>query len=195
MKNLLFILALFVSITAFAQQPVNVNMRPDGIQKTNPANDWHSYIVPGIGYGAYMPRDWQSAGIFHGVTTEFTFYSFTRPAYKGPAFFRTYGQFTLMQSLEESSKNLFSYGVGVNFSFEREINRKVMVPYFGLELGGMNRTDVGGAFQFMPMLGLNLVATKNVTWYLQGGYMYAANRNFNTLSGGMASMGICVSFW
>jgi hypothetical protein len=187
MKNVFLLMALLFSITAFSQKAVKVNM--------NPVNDWESFMVPGVGYGAYMPRDWQTAGIFHGVTTEFTFYTLNRPAYKGPAYLRTYGQFTLMQSTEGKGTNLFSYGAGICLSFEREIKRKAMVPYFGIEMGGMHRTDAGGAFQFMPTLGINLIATKNVTWYLQGGYMYAANKNFNTLSGGMSNTGILVTFW
>ncbi len=188
MKNLLFLfVASILSMNLSAQSPKKVNM--------NPALDHDNYLVPGIGYGAFMPRDWDEVGFFHGVTTEFTFYTVTRPAYKGPGFFRFYGRFNLMQGLEQPDTDLFMFSLGSNMSFEREIKRKAMIPYFGIELGGINRTDVGGGFQFTPLLGLNLVATQHFNWYLQGGYTYATGDNFSTLSGGFANMGIAVMFW
>ena len=188
MRNLFFILiAVFFTMSLSAQTPKKVNM--------NPALDYDNYIVPGIGYGVFMPRDWDTSGFFHGVTTEFTFYTVTRPAYKGPGYFRIYGRFNLMQGLDNPDTDLFTYSIGTNLSFEREIKRKAMIPFFGIELGGISRTDVGGSFQITPLAGINLVSTRRFNWYLQGGYSYATGGDFGTLSGAFANMGIAVMFW
>ncbi|MCH2044356.1 MAG: hypothetical protein MK212_09425 [Saprospiraceae bacterium] len=163
-------------------------------RKIKSVEDWDSFLVPSVGYTGYLPQGSDSIGFFHGVNTEFLFYVMNMPAYKGPSYFKVYGRFNLAQSTNLEKGQMFSYAMGVGLSFEKAIYRKFMIPYFGLELGGMYQRDVGGAFTVYPLLGINFISTRHVTWYLQGGYNYATN-HFDVLSGVAATMGITVQFW
>jgi len=185
MKYFMFLTTMFFSMTLLAQRPVKTSMHP--------SNDFDNFLVPGIGYGAFMTRDGNK--IYHGLNTEFTFYTATRPAYKGPGYFRFYGRFNLMTNLDDNNQNLFVYSLGTNLSFEREIKRKGFIPFFGIEMGGISQSDLGGSFQITPLLGINLLSTEHFNWYLQGGYTYATGRNFDQLSGSFLNTGISILFW
>lgn len=195
MKRLiLFCLALISCLSVFAQDEP-VNWEPPVNSEPKEREEWSRRMSPSIGYGAFLPRDRNGSAVFHGVNTELSFYSTTRYGYDGPGFFRIYTRFSMMKDAENSARGLFTYAMGTNLSFEKGVKRKFLVPYYGIELGGMNRSDLGGAFQITPLLGLNILSFPNFAWNLQGGYTYATSRNFNQMSGVFAASGITISFW
>ena len=83
--------------------------------------------------------------------------------------------------------------LGLNLSFEGNTNRKYLIPYFGLETGGMFQRDYG-TFHVTPVAGTQLVSTRVVQWSVQGGYMYATNR-FDEYSGLTASSTVDILLW
>jgi len=206
-KLILFLFAIMTTCSVFAQreplepvepvEPVDINIyEPDIYEPTKVQNDWDQRMSPGIGYGVFISRDWETVGVFHGINTELIFFATSSDnSYNGPGYLRIYGRLNMMQSLENSNNGLFTYALGASMSFERSIKRKFMIPYYGIEIGAMNRTDKDRAFQMTTLAGVNLLAFKHFTWYVQGGYTFAASRDFNSISGSFATSGISVSFW
>lgn len=73
---------------------------------------------------------------------------------------------------------LFRYIIGLTTSFEtpRSLNRNFLVPYMGIELGGVYIEGAGNGFMAIPVLGLNIVTLPTFTMSMDTGLI------FNTVS-------------
>lgn len=121
MKRITFLLALSLSFISNAQE-------------------WDDYFMPGIGYKTYFPKNHSDLGVYHGIMTEFVIYAKAKGAdtkTSGPARIKTYGNLSIMGSDNSSAKDIFFANLGLNLSFEGNLKRKYMIPYFGLEMGGL----------------------------------------------------------
>lgn len=185
MKNLFLIFATsFFALAATAQT------------SSNTYDEWDDYFMPGIGYKVYTPKNVSKLGVYQGIAPEFVIYARAKSkgsSYSGPARVKTYGNLCIMKSDNDTARDIFSTSLGLNLSFEGGINRKYMIPYFGLELGGLFQRDFS-SMQFTPVAGIQLVSTKHVIWNAQAGYNYTV-RNFDEYSGMQYSSTVNILLW
>jgi len=157
--------------------------------------EWDDYFMPGIGYKVYAPKN-DSLGVYQGIMTEFVIYSRAKGSGSrktGPTRIKTYGDLSIIKSDKEGSKDIFYSNFGLNLSFEGKTNRKYLIPYFGIELGGMFQRDFS-TFQFSPITGIQIISTPKIIWSVQGGYQYTTQR-FDELSGYIGSTSLNVLLW
>lgn len=195
--------ALLFGFAVQAQDNPNPNIDGEYDHHTAPSrakygyklgDQWQSYISPGAGYSVYMPTDKDSLGIFHGISTNFIWYTTANNNGRAPSNFQLYTRISIMKSTKDGIGGLISYVTGATFSFERSVTRAFAIPYFGLELGGINQRGFGSGFQIAPLLGVQLVATPYVMFNVQAGYTYST-REFDRLSGIQANAGLNFFFW
>ena len=182
MKTITLFLAILVSSCAFAQ--------------TNADSEWDDYFMPGVGYKVYMPKNHAKLGVYHGLMTEFVVYARAKgsgSSRSGPARIKTYGNLSIMQSDNSEAKDIFYSNLGLNLSFEGKTDRKYMIPFFGLEIGGLFQRNFS-TFQFTPVAGIQVLSTKSLLWNIQGGYQYT-NKRFDEYSGFMMGSTLNVLLW
>ena len=63
----------------------------------------------------------------------------------------------LLWSTANSIGKLLTYSLGVDLSFERNARREFLIPYYGLDLGGLYLGSIGHVFVFNPFVGLHAV--------------------------------------
>jgi hypothetical protein len=159
-------------------------------------SEWDDYFMPGIGYKVYIPKNHADLGTYHGIMTEFVIYARakgTNSMSSGPARIKTYGNLSIMASDNSSAKDIFYANLGLNLSFEGKTERKYVIPFFGLEMGGLFQRDFS-TFQFSPVAGVQLVSTKTLLWNIQGGYQYTTKK-FDEYSGYTLSTTLNVLLW
>ncbi len=160
-------------------------------EKTN----FDTYFMPGAAFVYFMPKGADSIGVFSGIAVEYLIYaSMHQSDESGPSHTRIYGKLGLLNSDKDSKNPMFVYSLGLDLSIERNPRRNYMIPYFGVEFGGISQKKFGGSLQFTPTFGLHVLSKKNLFVNLQGGYMYPL-RNFESLRGWMYQAGLNFSLW
>lgn len=184
-----------LGMSAFAQdiEPLPEPMsEPDPMytytsnHKRSGSDDWFSYVAPGAGYTFFIPIDSKNLGNFQGVSTEFVWLAGHHLSSSAPSYWRVYTRVGILKSDKDSIGSAISYMTGANFSFEKNAQRSFLIPYFGLELGGLNQRNYGAAFQIAPVLGVQVLTTKFASVNIQATYSYST-RYFDKLSGIHAS--------
>ncbi|MDI1235244.1 MAG: hypothetical protein PSX81_13260 [bacterium] len=156
--------------------------------------NWENYFMPGLTYNQMTPVMKDSFGVFSGFTPKFVFYSKYNRNAKGPSYLNVYGRVGILKSNKKSIGKILVYSIGANFSFENKITRNYLVPYFGLEIGGINQNALGASLFGMPQLGVYLYTTKKIQAYINGGYVYALNHTYEYESYNL-SAGINFLLW
>lgn len=158
-------------------------------------NNFEAYFMPGLGYTFYRPKGLDSTGLFNGVAVNYLIYTKMYQNNKpGPSIVRFYTKFSIVKSDKSEISDLFCYSLGLSFSFEKNPQRNYLVPFFGLEFGGLSQKQFGTTGQFTPTLGLHIVSRKNLFINLQGGYVYPVT-NFDILQGLFIETGINFALW
>lgn len=173
----------------------------DGIERTEREvtlrvdEEWESYLLPGFRYTAWLPTNRGRYGIFHGPSVEFLFAAWIhRNENRGPSHGRVFGHIDLLFSDQEDVSEALIYSLGTTLSVERNPRRRVLVPYFGLEFGGLYQAEHGNIFQLQPLLGLHLWSTQNQFLNLEGGYLFPTHE-LEQLRGWRATLGLDFSLW
>jgi hypothetical protein len=186
MKKILFALSMFVGFGSFAGDDER-------------GTEWSNYFMPGLGYKVYVPRN-TDLGMYQGVVTEFIFYARAKgsnPKYswerKGPSRVKTYGNLSILKSDAEGAKDIYFSNLGATFSFEGNANRKYLLPYFGLEFGGLHQRDFA-TFHFTPVTGIQLLSNHSVIWTVHGGFKYTTKK-FDEYSGYTLGTTLNVMLW
>ena len=84
--------------------------------------------------------------------------------------------------------------MGLDLSLEKNPKRNFLIPYFGLEAGGLTHKSLGTTIQFSPLAGLHVLSTKNLFINLHAGQVYTA-RNIDMLQGWFAQATVNFSLW
>lgn len=158
--------------------------------------EWDDYFMPGAGYKMFVPKDRSNLGTYHGFTTEFVIYARAKSSesrWSGPGRIKTYGNLSIMASDRDEAKDIFFVNTGLNLSFESKMKRKVMIPYFGMEIGGLFQRDFS-TMHFTPVAGIQFISTKRIIWSAQGGYLYTTKR-FDEYSGYSLSSTLNILLW
>ncbi|MBN1339718.1 MAG: hypothetical protein JXA03_10365 [Bacteroidales bacterium] len=157
--------------------------------------NYEAYFMPGLGFSLYTPKETDSTGLFNGITVNYLIYSKMYQNDKpGPSIVRFYTKLSIMKSDDKEIKDLFCYSVGLSFSFEKNPKRSYLVPFFGLEFGGLSQSQWGTTGQFTPTLGLHLISKRNLFINFQGGYVYPVTQ-FDIIQGLYLEAGINFALW
>ena len=158
-----------------------------------------SYVhafVPGIGATFYKPKMKDSMGTFRGISIEYTIISTVNDKAFGhsPSHFRFYGKLNILQSDKKDVSDIFGYAFGFDVSFEHHPNRHFLIPYYGLEFGGMMQKFFNKAVQLTPLGGVHLIYTKNLVVNASAGYVYPF-ADFDMLQGFYAQTSLSFILW
>lgn len=170
----------------------NSLLRMETFEDSDEKND---YFMPGAAFDLYQPRN-NEIGAFYGPSVEFVFYSRSKNSYSnrsGPSRIKSYGKIGILNSTFQDSSDLLMVSAGLNLSFESKTNRNFLLPYFGLDIGGLYGNSLR-TFQFTPHLGVQFVSTRNLVWSGQAGYLYSV-KSFDQYSGYSFKTSLNVLLW
>ncbi|MCD4664524.1 MAG: hypothetical protein K8R68_04570 [Bacteroidales bacterium] len=157
--------------------------------------NFEAWFMPGLGYTFYYPKESDSTGLFHGIAVNYLIYAKMYQNNKpGPSHVRFYSKFSIVKSDRSGINDLFCYSLGLSFSFEKNPKRAHLVPFFGLEFGGLSQSQWGTTGQFTPTLGLHIISKRNLFINIQGGYVYPIT-NFDILQGLFLEAGVNFALW
>jgi len=158
-------------------------------------NEWESYLQPGLGYHFYLPADQGNYAPFHGIDIQLSIVSFVhRNDNRGPSHGRFYLSARILHSTSKNLGPLFSYAAGMTLSMERNPQRNWLIPYYGLEVGGMTQPQMGGIFQSFVFGGAHLFASRNLFVNLAAGYLLVPS-DMAELAGFSAGANAEFSLW
>ena len=160
---------------------------------------WAAFLQPGGGFSGYLPRnahaDGADAGSFWGARVRVSLFSWLhRTEAPGPGYGRLYLGAEFLVSTEDGVAPLFGYAAGFELSIERNPTRRVLIPMYGLELGGLVHDELGNPFQATPFGGLVLFADRGVALSARGGYRWVPVR-FDELSGAQLELVLDGHLW
>jgi len=157
--------------------------------------NFESWFMPGLGYTYYRPKASDSTGVFNGIAVNYLIYAKMYQNNKpGPSHVRFYTKLSIVKSDKSEINDLFCYSLGLSFSFEKNPKRAYLVPFFGLEFGGLSQSQWGTTGQFTPTMGLHIISKRNLFINLQGGYVYPIT-NFDILQGLFLEAGVNFALW
>lgn len=159
--------------------------------------EWKSFFMPGLQYSAYGPNRSSEWGSFHGVSAEFLLYAWiARNENRGPSHGRFYVDFDVLFSTRTDKASAFLPTLGLDLSIERNPQRRVFLPYFGMETGGLFQKELRGIWMVVPFLGVHVFSSPNVFVNVTGGYVLPIDADrFDELRGWRAKVGIDFSLW
>lgn len=150
--------------------------------------------MPGLHFTNYIPSD-KSMGWYRGVGFEYLLVSWiTLNDKRGPSHGKFFTRFDIMHSNNPEQSVAFHYSAGVHLSMERYPKREYLIPYFGIETGGMYNKKYDHIFQFTPTLGMWLYADQTNSVTASVGWLLPMDR-FEDLYGMRASIGANVALW
>ena len=156
---------------------------------------YEAWFMPGLAYAYYQPKKMDSVGYFQGVTVEYLIYArIFKDEKPGPSQTRVYVKLNMLNSSKDNINSLFMYTFGVDLSLERNPARSFLIPYFGLEFGGISQKQLGSTVQFTPTFGVHIFSKKNLFVNLQGGYVYPVS-NYEVLQGWTGQAGLNFALW
>lgn len=164
--------------------------------EVSPASEdaWATFLQPGVGPAFYFPRA-ADTGTFGGGTYHVSLLSWIhRTSAPGPAYGHVYLGAEFLSNTENGVTPLFGYMFGFDVSFEQNPSRRVLIPMYGVEAGGLVHEQLGKPFQITPFGGLVLFANRTVAVSLRGGYRCVPTR-FAELSGAYSALMFDAHAW
>jgi hypothetical protein len=160
--------------------------------------EWETFFMPGAQYSLLVPEARDQFGVLQGVSIEYLVAGWIhRNENRGPSHGRFYIDIDLMRSTVTSDLGII-YSMGMTLSFERNPKRQFLIPYFGVELGGIYQKPETGdqvhAAQVNPLGGISLFASQNLFVNVTAGYMVPFS-HMEQLRGFRAKAGLNFSFW
>ena len=157
--------------------------------------NFETWFMPGLSYTFYQPKGSDSTGSFSGIAVNYLiFANMAQNNNPGPSHLRFYTKLSIMKSSKKDINDLFCYSIGLSLSFEKNPKRSYLVPFFGLEFGGLSQSQWGTTGQFTPTLGVHIISKRNLFINLQGGYVYSITK-FDMLQGLFMEFGINFALW
>jgi hypothetical protein len=164
------------------------------IQAVMVEDEWESFFVPGLAYTVYQPKG-SALGLWHGPAFELLIAAWIhRNENRGPSHARIYASVGVLDSTEEEIDQAVAAALGFDLSIERNPRRQFLVPYFGIEAGGIFRGKAPSVAQFTPSAGVHLFADRNVFVNASGGYVFPTAR-IDELLGWTGRVSVNLSFW
>lgn len=157
-------------------------------------DEWTSFLLPGVGYSIYAPRD-PASTVFHGLNLELVVAAWIhRNDNRGPSHGRIYLNTELLNATGLNIPLMFAYSAGLSLSFERNPQRNWLIPHYGFEIGGILHQRTGAFFQTTPYAGVHLYSSPNVFLGTRLGYRLVPSR-IDDLAGLHFGVVADVSIW
>jgi hypothetical protein len=156
--------------------------------------EWEAFLVPGAHYLYYRPAGHARLGAFHGVSLELALVTWVyRNERHGPSHGRINARMELAFSDRDRVHELSSYALGFELSFERDPGRRFLVPFFGVDLGGLYQQRVGHVLVTEPRLGVLLWSSRRLQASVSGAYVLpgshlASLRGYRLLAGALVNL-------
>ncbi|HEU5074791.1 MAG TPA: hypothetical protein VFU02_11465, partial [Polyangiaceae bacterium] len=132
---------------------------------------------------------------FWGASVRISLFSWLhRSEAPGPGYGRLYLGAEFLLSSEDAIAPLFGYMVGFELSVERNPTRRLLIPMYGLEMGGLVHEEFGNPFQATPFGGLLLFADRGLSLSARGGFRWVPAR-FDELSGAHVELALDGHLW
>jgi hypothetical protein len=159
------------------------------------SDEWSSAFIPGVALSLYYPSDNKNLSIFKGAAVNYLLYSWIhRNENRGPSHGNLYAKLDVLTSDIEGTDNIFLYNMGLLLSFERNASRDFLVPFFGLEIGGMLQKKISNIFIFTPIVGAWIYTDPNLNIGINAGYLMPTN-HFDEYKGLRANLNVNFSMW
>jgi len=159
--------------------------------------EWKTFFMPGLQYSAYGPNRASDWGSFHGISAEFLLYAWiARNENRGPSHGRLYIDLDVLFSTRTDKPSAFIQTLGLDLSIERNPARRILLPYFGAETGGLFQKEISGIWMVVPFLGVHLYSSANVFANVTAGYVLPLDADrFDELRGWGIKAGFDFSLW
>jgi hypothetical protein len=165
------------------------------VKKADEKINFKTYFMPGVSYTYYQPKAADSIGHFTGFAVEYLIYAKVHQNDNpGPSHVRVYSKLSMLQSNISTINSMFMYTLGLDLSLEKNPKRQFLIPYFGLEFGGISQKQFGTTTQFTPTFGIHILSSKTLFINIHGGYVYPFS-NFETLQGWFGQAGVNFALW
>lgn len=186
--------ALAAALATFALAPGEARAAcPESLDEI--CDSFATGLLPSVAGVAYFPRSgglgpWIGAG---GEVVLFT-WSNNSEAF-GPGHGKLKFDFEgLASTATGSPPAMIMYRGGVDLAFERNASRSYLIPYFGVSLGGLSQSTLGGTGFVDGELGLYLLYTKRVMIDAEGAFLFPF-RSFDTYAGPKTQLTLSVNLW
>lgn len=157
--------------------------------------NFKTYFMPGLGYTFYQPKASDTVGRFSGLAVEYLiFANVEQNNNPGPSHVRFYSKLNILRSDKAAISSMLMYTLGLDLSLEKNPKRSFLIPYFGLEFGGISQKQFGSTAQFTPTFGIHILSRKNLFINVHGGYVYPL-ANFEMLQGWFGQAGLNFALW
>ena len=155
-----------------------------------------TYFSPSVAGQLIVPRiSVPGKGNYFGLSPEINIYTRLKSrSRKSPSYLRVYGNLGIHAAEGNKSNRRFIYGFGGDASFENNVRRRWLIPYFGVYLGIISEIGFGNNFMVQPKIGAVLYAGKDIHWFANAGYLYPF-KNTNLLEGTVFSTGLNFILW
>jgi hypothetical protein len=168
------------------------------------ARDYTRFLLPGAGASAFLAHD--DGELFVGGAFDVTFVAVRGDWRNGylcgrglrtddchASHHRFYAEFEVLASTRDTP-SLFTYGIGYSASFEWNPSRRYLIPHYGIEIGGLVRSELGHRAQTRPYLGLHLWAGEQIWLNATLGYRVVPAELVD-LSGPTATLRVIMNPW
>lgn len=164
------------------------------------SDEWESFFMPGLRYGAYQPRSSGTYGTYHGPAIELVFASWIHKNDKrGPSHGRTHLDMEVLTPTKKGLPAIFDIAFAFDLSMERNPRRNFLIPHFGLRTGATLNKGVEGKgtlWHVTPVVGAYLYADQNLFVTLQAGYvMPLSSEHFDSLRGVRGGLSVNYIAW
>lgn len=158
-------------------------------------DDWTTSFIPNVGFTYFAPKNKTDFGTFKGASIQFDLVSWAHHNdNKGPCHGKLFLRFDYLESDKDTLGVAFKYGLGMQVSFERNANRSYLIPFYGVELSGINQREIGSLFLFNPHVGVWCYSNRNLNISATCGYLLPTKK-VDDFSGLFASVSLGFSLW
>ena len=156
-------------------------------------------MFAGAGFSVYRPNGAESEErTWTGVNLEYVLNNWkNNTEHSGPGFGKVIVHTTILTT-EEREELTLKYGFGYRLSWERQVDRDVLIPYYGLDFGGIygpQGTKTHHSFQITPNAGLALYTNEHVSLTATGGYVLPLSESLEAQRGWSATIGLHLYLW
>jgi hypothetical protein len=194
MKKSISIIILICTFMA-AEHLYSQSLAVEAIDSVRTGSEWETYFMPGLEYHFYIPDDSENLGEFQGISVEYLIAAWIhKNERQGPSHGRVYTRISFMNSSQDTVTDIFYTGLGIDLSLERNPSRDYLIPFFGLELGGMFHKQFENLWVITPTLGVHIWSSENLFVNVTGGYIYPTKK-LEELRGYSLRLGVNFSLW
>jgi hypothetical protein len=153
-------------------------------------------FTPSLSGGMIFPTNIRPAGgNYLGIVPEISLYTkWSNYSRRSPAYVRIAAGIGVYVNESSGNQRRYLYSLSGDASFENRINRKWMIPYFGMSTGFVNERILGSSLFIQPKVGLLLYANPSFHLFAEGGYFFATN-NSRSYESSTVKAGLNMMLW